>query len=92
LGWNDRTNKIVGLKEQLILPEYPATPKGQKDFIAKIKEIVGSKDRGIGFCYWGGELIAYNGPKATDGSPWDNQALYDFNNKALPVINEFGNE
>jgi len=92
LEWNDWTNNIVGLEEQLILPEYPATPKGQKDFIAKIKEIIISINRGIGFCYWGGELIAFNGPTATDGSPWENQALYDFDNIALPVINIFNDE
>ncbi len=89
LKWNDWTNNIVGLEEQLILPEYPATPKGQKDFISKIKEIILSTDRGIGFCYWGGELVAFEGARATDGSPWENQALFDFNNEALPVISEF---
>jgi arabinogalactan endo-1,4-beta-galactosidase len=92
LEWNDWTNNIVGLEEQLILPEHPATPKGQKDFIAKIKEIVNSINRGVGFCYWGGELIAFNGPTATDGSPWENQAMYDFDNIALPVINIFNDE
>ncbi len=91
LGWNDLTNNVVGLEEQLIMPGYPATQKGQRDFIAKIKEVVTSTENGIGFCYWGGELVAFKGTNATDGSIWENQALYDFNNKALPVINEFTN-
>ena len=34
LEWNDLTNNIVGLDEQLILPEYPATPVGQRKFIS----------------------------------------------------------
>ncbi len=40
LGWNDWTNNNVGLEEQLILPEYPASPQGQKDFIRDIKNLV----------------------------------------------------
>lgn len=89
LDWNDWTNNIIGLDNQLILPAYPATQQGQKDFIAKLKEIILKNKTGIGFCYWGGELIAFNGPEATDGSPWENQALYNFDNKALPVMDEF---
>ncbi|NLP56926.1 glycosyl hydrolase 53 family protein [Lutibacter sp. B1] len=89
LDWNDWTDNIVGLEEQLILPDYPATPTGQKDFIAKIKEIVTQTNEGIGFCYWGGELIAFDGPESKNGSSWENQALFDFDNKALPVLSEF---
>ncbi len=89
LDWNDNTNNIVGLESQLVLPQYPATPQGQQDFIARLKEIVQAVDKGIGFCYWGGEMVAFKGSDATDGSPWENQALYDFGNKALPVLNDF---
>jgi arabinogalactan endo-1,4-beta-galactosidase len=32
------------------------------------------------------ELVAWNGEESTEGSPWENQALFDFNNQALPVI------
>jgi len=92
LGWNDWTNNIIGLKEHLILPDYPATPQGQKDFIAQIKEIVFTTEKCIGFCYWGGELIAFNGQEVTDGSSWENQALFEFNNHALPVISVFRDE
>jgi len=87
-NWNDLTNNIIGSNNQ-ILPEYPATPAGQRDFILKISDIVKNTNKGIGFCYWGGELIAFKGPNANDGSPWENQALFDFNNKALPVIEAF---
>lgn len=92
LEWRDWTDNIVGLEDQLILPDYPATVLGQKQFIAKIKEIIKSTKNGIGFCYWGGELVIFNGPEAKDGSPWENQALYDFENRALPVITNFKNE
>ena len=89
LEWNDWTNNIVGLDEHLILPEYPATPKGQRDFIKQIKTLTKEVENGIGFCYWGAELIAWKGIESTDASPWENQALFDFNNKALPVLEEF---
>jgi arabinogalactan endo-1,4-beta-galactosidase len=32
LDWNDWTNNIVGSEDALILPDYPATPQGQKGF------------------------------------------------------------
>jgi len=89
LEWNDRTHNIVGLKEQLILPGYPATPRGQKAFLEMIVRIVDSVERGAGFCYWGGELVAYRGAESRDGSPWENQALYDFRGMALPVVEAF---
>jgi len=92
LGWNDWTHNIVGLEEQLILPEYPATPEGQRKFIKDLKVITQDLKKGIGFCYWGAESIAWKGNQATDASSWENQALFDFNNKALPVLKEFKNK
>ncbi len=89
LDWNDWTNNIVGLEDQLILPDYPATSTGQKQFIQKIREIIESTEKGAGFCYWGGELIAFDGPQSQHGSPWENQAFYDFDNKALSVLENF---
>lgn len=89
LDWNDWTNNIVGLQEHLILPEFPATPTGQKDFISSIKSMAQQLEKGLGFCYWGAELIAWKGDEAVDASPWENQALFDFENKALPVLSEF---
>lgn len=89
LGWNDWTNNIVGLDSHLILPNYSASPEGQQLFIRKIKELTSNVKNGIGFCYWGAELISWKGTQAIDASPWENQALFDFNNKALPVLEEF---
>ena len=93
LEWNDMTGNIVGQENQLVLPDYPATVQGQQDFIHEIRTLSWEKvERGIGFCYWGGEQIAWKGPEGTDASPWENLALFDFSNKALPVLNEFRNE
>jgi arabinogalactan endo-1,4-beta-galactosidase len=91
LGWNDWTNNILGSDEHLILPQFPASIDGQASFIRHIRLLINEVDKGIGFCYWGAELIAWKGMQAKDGSPWENQALFDFQNKALPVLKEFKN-
>jgi len=90
LQWNDWTNNIVGLDDQLILPDFPASPQGQLDFLLAIKAIVNKHPEKVtGLCYWGAELVSFKGPQATDGSAWENQALFDFNNKVLPAIEAF---
>ncbi|NLR93717.1 glycoside hydrolase family 53 protein [Flammeovirga agarivorans] len=89
LGWNDWTNNIIGSDDQLITPDYPSSAEGQKAFIKEIRTLSTAKEYTLGFCYWGAELIAWKGTEATDGSSWENQALFDFDNKALPVIEEF---
>lgn len=91
LGWNDWTNNIIGSKDQ-ILTQFPATPQGQKNFMKEIKNILLSTDNGIGFCYWGAEWVAYKGNESTECSTWENQAIFDFNFKELPVLEEFNLE
>lgn len=87
-GYNDYTNNIIGLPSQ-ILPAFPATETGQKGFLSTIKNTVNQSTHGIGFCYWGSEWIAFRGPTSTNGSSWENQALWDFNNNSLPVMEVF---
>lgn len=89
LGWNDWTNNIVGEDNQLILPDFPATASGQQNFLNNIKTIVSQTNKGIGFCYWGGEWVAFDGPESKNGSSWENQALFNFENIALQVVDEF---
>ena len=88
LNWNDWTNNIVGLSTQLI-PAYPATNDGQKNFLLAIRVMLESSPNGIGFSYWGGEWVAFRGTQATNGSTFENQTLWDFNFNALPVMNAF---
>jgi len=91
LGWNDWTTNILGSENQIIMPDFPASPEGQRNFILDIKHITTEKiENGIGFCYWGGELVAWKGNQATNGSAWENQALFDFDKNALPVLDVFG--
>lgn len=88
LNWNDWTNNILGANDQLIT-NFPATNDGQKNYLLAIKSLLKQTTNGIGFCYWGGEWVAFRGPQATNGSSWENQALWDFNNNALPVMDAF---
>ncbi len=93
LQWNDWTHNNVGLEEQLILPDFPASSQGQLDFLLALKNIhLRHPQNMIGFCYWGAELVAYKGPQAMDGSSWENQALFDFANRALPALDAFASD
>ena len=87
-GYNDYTNNIIGLDNQLI-PAFQATNSGQKEFISAIKNTVKQSSHGIGFCYWGSEWVAFRGPTSTNGSSWENQALWDFANNSLPALDAF---
>ena len=88
LGYNDFTNNIVGLSSQII-PAYPATPAGQKSFLLALRNMVKTSSNGIGFCYWGGEWVAFRGPTATNGSTFENQALWDFQNNSVTAMDAF---
>ena len=90
LEWNDWTNNIIGSNDQLI-PEYLANPQGQKDFLLAIRKAC-KDNQTLGFCYWGAEWIAFDGPESKNGSSWENQALFDFNNTALPAFRAFNDE
>ena len=88
LAWNDFTNNIMGEEGQLILPGYPATPQGQRDFLDKIVEIT-QRVEGHGVCYWGATWVSFDGSESTNGSSWENQALFDFSNRIVPAANVF---
>ncbi|WP_333696575.1 glycoside hydrolase family 53 protein [Flavobacterium sp.] len=88
LSWNDWTNNIVGLENQLI-PAYPATPEGQRNFLITLKNLIQQNPHGLGFAYWGTEWTSFRGNQATNGSSWENQALWDFDSNALPAIKVF---
>ena len=91
LEWNDWTNNVLGESSQII-PSFPANPDGQQDFLEDIKRISQSKPLLSGFSYWGAEWVAFKGPEAENGSSWENQALFDFNNKALPALSAFSRD
>lgn len=88
LGWNDWTNNVLGQTNQLH-PNYPATLDGQKNFLEQIKTTIQQTPNGVGFCYWGAEWIAFRGTQASNGSSWENQALWDFNHNSVPAMTIF---
>lgn len=87
-GYSDKTNNVIGLPEQ-IHPDFPPTVQGQKLFLERIRKIIAGSPRGIGFCYWAPEWVAFKGTESTDGSSWENQALWGFDFKALPSVAVF---
>ncbi len=87
-GYSDNTNNILGLQNQII-PDYPATIDGQRAYLLALKSIIKQTTNGIGFCYWEAEWVAFRGPTSTNGSSWENQSLWDFNNNALPAMDVF---
>ena len=54
-----------------------------------IRSMMELTPRGLGFSYWEPGWIAYRGTEASDGSPWENMALFDFNRQALPGMEVF---
>ncbi len=88
--YNDFTNNVIGSNNQ-ILSEFSASPDGQKNYLLKIKTLIKNTPKGIGFCYWGGDWISMYGSTSTNGSSWENQALWDFSNKSLPAMKAFEN-
>lgn len=86
LGWNDWTHNPIGAEEHLY-PGFDPSPEGQRAFLQAVIET--ARDAGaLGVFYWGGEWIATS-PQDTNGSAWENQALFDFEGNALPALEMF---
>ncbi len=81
--WNDYTNNVLGATTAL-LSGYDASPAGQLKFLTDLRTVVSNvpNKRGIGFCYWAPDWVAFRGATSANGSSWENLALFDFNNKA----------
>jgi len=88
-GWNDYTFNPIGTTSAELLSPYTATPTGQYQFFRELINRSKKLSFASGICYWEGTWIAYKGKTATDGSPWENQTWFDFNNKALPIVKAF---
>ena len=86
LQWNDNTNNILGLENQL-LEDYEASEEGQFLFLHDLISLVDENDYGLGICYWAPDWISTN----QFGSPWENQALFDFDGELLDGISAFDN-
>ncbi len=76
---------------------YDFTPAGQKKLLADVMTIVRAvpNGRGLGIFYWEPTWTAVpgNGWDPADpasGNGWENQALFDFDNRALPALSVLG--
>ncbi len=92
LDWNDNSTNWIGSTNQII-SDFPPTPEGQKSYLQwwvnTIKNIPNNK--GIGFCYWAPDWVAFSGNEntSTSGSVWENQCLFDFDIRALPAFDVY---
>lgn len=86
LQWFDAVNNIVGSSSDLH-SGYPATIEGQKDFLRDLIQIVRTVQgqRGTGLFYWAPEYISVQ----PIGSPWENNALFDFEGNVLSSMDVF---
>ena len=89
-GWPN----IIGDPSQLV-PGYPATPAGQAANFRDVMSIVRAvpDGRGLGVFYWDPTWtgVIGNGWSPRDpstGNAWENQALFDFGDRALPAMDE----
>lgn len=86
------------VNSSMAIPGYPLTPEGQRAMLRDIMTIVRAvpKGRGLGIFYWDATWTAVpgNGWDSTDsasGNAWENQALFDYEDRALPAMDEFLN-
>ncbi len=80
LSFKDSQNNFVWQSSQL-QPGYSASVNGQRNFLLAVQDALASLPGGLGegVCYWAPEYIAAPG----FGSPWENLALFDFNNRLV---------
>ncbi|WP_111685452.1 glycoside hydrolase family 53 protein [Winogradskyella tangerina] len=92
LQWNDNQTNYIGSLDQTLI-EFSPTPEGQKAYFEWLVETIKNipENRGIGFCYWAPDWVAFDGNEvtSTQGTSWENQCLFDFDLKALPTFDVF---
>lgn len=91
---DDSLANIVG--RSMMLPGYLLTPEGQRLMLRDIMSVVRAvqNGRGLGIFWWDATWTAVPGNGWDSTSPssenaWENQALFDYNDKALPALDEF---
>jgi len=87
---NDNFANVI---QDQVYPGYPFTPEGQKYMLAAIMDIVRAvpNNHGLGIMWWDATWTAVTGngwdpADPTSGNGWENQALFDFENRALPAM------
>jgi arabinogalactan endo-1,4-beta-galactosidase len=82
--------------QELMNPNYAFTPEGQRAMLRDVMAIVRGVDggRGLGVFYWdatwtGVEGNGWDNTDLSTGNAWENQALFDFDGKPLPALEEY---
>lgn len=82
----------------LAVENYPLTPEGQRAMLRDVMAVVRAVNggRGLGVFYWDATWTAVPGngwdnTNPAEGNAWENQALFDFDGKALPALSEYLN-
>jgi len=85
----------IDLESELVA-DYPATPEGQAAQFRAVQDVVASAPggRGLGVVYWEPAWTAVPGagwdPRdPASGNAWENQAMFDFDGRALPALAEY---
>lgn len=75
-----------------LIPGYPATPRGQAEWLRDLQAIVRAvpDGRGLGSFWWEATWTAVKGngwsaPDPNSINGWENQALFDFQDRLLPA-------
>ncbi|MHA7210057.1 glycoside hydrolase family 53 protein [Arthrobacter sp. MDT1-65] len=91
----DPWENVIALGTQLV-PGYPATPEGQAANFRAVQDVVASAPggRGIGVVSWEPAWTAVEGngwdpADPASGNAWENQAMFDFDGRALPALAGF---
>ncbi len=86
------------LQPRMATEGYLFTPEGQRLMMRDVMSVIrGVKnERGLGLFYWDATWTAVPGngwdtKNPTSGDSWENQALFDYNDKALPALAEYLN-
>ncbi|TVZ02993.1 arabinogalactan endo-1,4-beta-galactosidase [Trebonia kvetii] len=96
LASNDPTASLSFSDPASLDPGYPATPAGQAANFRDVLSVVQAVPNGMGLgaFYWEPTwtVVKGNGWDPTDpssGDGWENQAMWDYTDTALPVISDF---
>ncbi|NUS26949.1 MAG: arabinogalactan endo-1,4-beta-galactosidase [Streptomyces sp.] len=96
LSSEDDVNDILNSPSQLT-PGFPATPEGQAAWLRAVADLMAAVPggQGLGHCYWEGAWTyrsgsGWNPEDPTSGNAWENLALFDFEDRALPGLRTLG--
>ncbi|WP_437089580.1 glycosyl hydrolase 53 family protein [Streptomyces sp. enrichment culture] len=96
LDSEDAQENIIDLDGELV-PGYPATTAGQTRWMNDVASIVEAvpNGRGLGVFYWEATWTAVTGngwdpADPASGNGWENQALFGYDDRALPAMSWFG--